>query len=427
MKLLSSEFLRYFEDLVSLIAAIEKEEREGGDPQRGASSLGAVDELIWVANLSWNIATLLTRQQDGDEACIPVLFTVNDCCEPTRLSTDREKEECLLLVARLYELAHFLFERMEQPNSSSSSSSSNDLTLCLLLSAAARIDADSYSRTTTNIAQSSGGSTMTMMMSGGIAALPSITKASSDGETPFSDYDPPSSSSICSSSSSSIVPSNNLLQARLSIHKANRQLKALSDFDDDESRHLRRSSLIFEFYVLCRLRDTPKCRAFLLENRDDFLLLAPQDLLYCSKVSRRERGVSIEVTRTLLTLSLQASNMRPSPDYTMIGGIYRDLIELSPSRSSALEHVEEFEQLICNASSSTLQPVRFDVCDIDYIVSLSYNYGVTLIDLDQILLAERFVNKALHLISFASDALKGWLPKLQVQYQRCSDDDIAMK
>ena len=417
MKLLSSEFLRYFEDLVSLIAAIEKEEREGDDPQqRGVSSLGEVDELVWVANLSWNIATLLTRQQDEDEACIPVLFTVNDCCVPTRLSTDREREDCLLLVARLYELSHFLFERMEQQNSSS-----NDLTLCLLLSAAARIDADSYSRTTTNTIQLSGCSTMTMMMSGGMAALPSITKASSDGETPLSDYDPPSSSSI--SSSSSIVPSNNLLQARLSIHKANRQLKALSDFDDDESRHLRRSSLIFEFYILCRLRDTPKCRAFLLENRDDFLLLAPQDLLYCSKVSRRERGVSIEVTRTLLTLSLQASNMRPSPDYTMIGGIYRDLIELSPSRSSALEHVEEFEQLICNASSSTLQPVRFDVCDIDYIVSLSYNYGVTLIDLDQILLAERFVTKALHLISFASDALKGWLPKLQVQYPRCCDDD----
>lgn len=415
MKLLSSEFLRYFEDLVSLIAAIEKEEKEGDgdDPQRGASSLGAVDELVWVANLSWNIATLLNRQQDEDEACIPVLFTVNDCCEPTRLSTDREKEDCLLLVARLYELAHFLFERIEQHNNNNSSS--NDLTLCLLLSAAARIDADSYSRTTTNTAQLSGGSTMTMMMSGGMAALTSVTKSSSDGDIPLSDYDPTSSSSI--SSSSSIVPSNNLLQARLSIHKANRQLKALSDFDDDESRHLRRSSLIFEFYVLCRLRDTPKCRAFLLENRDDFLLLAPQDLLYCSKVSRRERGVSIEVTRTLLTLSLQASNMRPSPDYTMIGGIYRDLIELSPSRSSALEHVEEFEQLICNASSSTLQPVRFDVCDIDYIVSLSYNYGVTLIDLDQILLAERFVTKALHLISFASDALKGWLPKLQVRYQ----------
>lgn len=392
MKLLSSEFLRYFEDLVSLIAAIEKEE-DDAPPQHGASSLGAVDELVWVANLSWNIATLLTRQE---EAC---LFTAVHDCAPTHLSTDREKEDCLLLVARLYELTHFLFERMEQH-------SSNDLTLCLLLSAAARIDADSYSSsrtttTTTNTAQ-------LLMLS-----CTSLTKPSLDGEAPFSDYDPPSSS-ISSSSSSSIVPSNNLLQARLSIHKANRQLKALSDFEDDEARHLRRSSLIFEFYILCRLRDTPKCRAFLLDNRDDFLLLAPQDLLYCSKVSRRERGVSIEVTRTLLTLSLQASNMRPIPDYTMIGGIYRDLIELSPSRTSALEHVEEFEQLICNASSSSLQPVRFDVIDIDYIVSLSYNYGVTLIDLDQILLAERFVTKALHLISFSSDALKGWLPKLQV-------------
>jgi len=382
MKLLSSEFLRYIDDLVSLIISIEKDE----GPQHGASSLGAADELVWVANLSWNIATLLTRQ----DVC---MFTIND--EATSLSTDREKEDCLLLVARLYELAHFLFERMEERIS-------NDLTLCLLLSAAARIDADSYSRT--NTSQPSTISAIT-------AAFTGITK-SSDGETPFSDYDP------SRSSSSAQVPSNNLMQARLSIHKANRQLKALSDFEDDESRHLRRSSLIFEFYVLCRLRDTPQCRAFLQENRDDFLLLTPHDLLYCSKVSRRERGVSIEVTRTLLTMSLQASNLRSAPDYAMIGGIYRDLIELSPSRTHALEHVEEFEQLICNASSAVVQPVRFDVCDIDYIVSLSYNYGVTLIDLDQILLAEKFVTKALHLISFSSDALKGWLPKLQVQEWR---------
>lgn len=51
----------------------------------------------------------------------------------------------------------------------------------------------------------------------------------------------------------------------------------------------------------------------------------------------------------------------------------------------------------------------------DRIVSLSYNYGVTLMDLDQVALAERFVLKAVNLLRFAaSQSLKAWLPRIQV-------------
>ena len=52
----------------------------------------------------------------------------------------------------------------------------------------------------------------------------------------------------------------------------------------------------------------------------------------------------------------------------------------------------------------------------DRIVSMSYNYGVTLVDLDQVALAERFVAKAVNLLRFASHSLKSWLPRIQVRH-----------
>jgi hypothetical protein len=54
--------------------------------------------------------------------------------------------------------------------------------------------------------------------------------------------------------------------------------------------------------------------------------------------------------------------------------------------------------------------------DVDHIVSLAYNYGVTLLDLDQSALAERFLCRAMTLLTCASAAVKGWLPRIQVSY-----------
>jgi hypothetical protein len=51
---------------------------------------------------------------------------------------------------------------------------------------------------------------------------------------------------------------------------------------------------------------------------------------------------------------------------------------------------------------------------VDHIVSLAYNYGVTLLDLDQTALAERFLCRAMTLLTCASAAVKGWLPRIQV-------------
>lgn len=54
--------------------------------------------------------------------------------------------------------------------------------------------------------------------------------------------------------------------------------------------------------------------------------------------------------------------------------------------------------------------------DVDHIVSLAYNYGVTLVDLDQPALAERFLGRAMALLACpaASRGVKAWLPRMQV-------------
>jgi len=82
--------------------------------------------------------------------------------------------------------------------------------------------------------------------------------------------------------------------------------------------------------------------------------------------------------------------------------------------------VEEFEQWASaqqqpEGSHRSLRnkPELHQDC-VDRIVSLAYNYGVTLVDLDQVALVEKFVSKAISLLRFASDSLQSWLPRMQV-------------
>ena len=71
-------------------------------------------------------------------------------------------------------------------------------------------------------------------------------------------------------------------------------------------------------------------------------------------------------------------------NYHFIGELYCRLIEGSPSRQMALEKVQEFEQLLVGTCGKEIEDVHnFDSDHVDRIVSLIYNYGVTLVDLDQ--------------------------------------------
>ena len=75
-----------------------------------------------------------------------------------------------------------------------------------------------------------------------------------------------------------------------------------------------------------------------------------------------------------------------------MGELFKRLIQLSPSRSDALERVQQFEQLLnsrtysySGSSDEKSTPsqiavneaaLSFDVDDIDFITSTSFNYGV---------------------------------------------------
>jgi hypothetical protein len=178
--------------------------------------------------------------------------------------------------------------------------------------------------------------------------------------------------------------------------------------------------------------DVTRCEQFLAAHQQDLLALSSADLMRCATAAKGERGGSIEMTRSLLSLALQVCNREIRPSYAVMGSLYRQLMELSPSRQLALERVEEFEQL---AQSLRLQQQQhsvgdnedgedvdghsaphFDRQDVDAIVSLAYNYGVALLELEQMTLSEKFLAKAIALLQHASSALNGWLGKMQETY-----------
>ena len=92
------------------------------------------------------------------------------------------------------------------------------------------------------------------------------------------------------------------------------------------------------------------------------------------------------------------------PCYQTIGKYYSKLINLSAARQEALQKVEEFEQLFRKESN-------FDAEDI---YCMCYNWGITLIQLEQIVLAEKFISKALNLYHYTSQDFAIWNETIQV-------------
>lgn len=70
---------------------------------------------------------------------------------------------------------------------------------------------------------------------------------------------------------------------------------------------------------------------------------------------------------------------------------------------------------------------NFDTESMDRIVALAYNYGVTLVDLDQVILAEKFVSKAISLLRLASSELRLWLPRMEVSEKTSTNYSAAIK
>lgn len=100
----------------------------------------------------------------------------------------------------------------------------------------------------------------------------------------------------------------------------------------------------------------------------------------------------------MLNYSLQICQRDSVPDYELMGMLFRKLIELSPSRRDALDRVRHFEQLATGQSySDTIsdgaedgqaavkkKSCPFEPIDVDYVSSISFNYGLSLMDMGQV-------------------------------------------
>ena len=332
------------------------------------SALGKAEDLAWLAELAHNLATLLVKNSGSG-------------------SSGHDVSDRMLTAARLFELAELLSEKLRLFQSSSSMETSCDSALCLLVACSCRIDAE-------------------------VSAQEASATSSSSPTFP---------------NTSTTLPSNNLIQARLNVQKADRLLLPGSDFDDSRSQTMRSIALLLEFDVVCKLGDSRQVALFLEERQVSLLRLLPTDLRRCALLAKHTPNVSADIVRGLLNLTLQRLMREGAPDYALMGGVYRELIEMAPTRRQALEKVEEFEQLATGMQNSTEEKdgltedsaagTAFLAEDVDHIVSLAYNYGVTLMDLDQNELAEKFVFRAMNLLPCASEAVRGWLPRIQVHLQ----------
>ena len=220
------------------------------------------------------------------------------------------------------------------------------------------------------------------------------------------------------------------------------------DDDDEGLSQLRSMALVIEFAALCKIstgdagtaggqglaqgpgqgpgQDNHPLQTFLHTKENDLLSLSAVQLKLCANIASTEKGGTVDVVRKLLTYSLQICSRGAPPDHILMGELFRRLIHNSPSRRDALDHIRKFEQLATGCAFSRHTDMGdddegsptcpFDMEDVDYVASTSFNYGVTLLDFGQPGLAEVFVSKALSLLPYASSTLQLIRDRIQETY-----------
>eukprot|EP01038_Epipyxis_sp_PR26KG_P006211 gene6211-8556_t len=226
----------------------------------------------------------------------------------------------------------------------------------------------------------------------------------------------------------------NLTLANVGLRKVNTILKELtSEFDRFKLLSLERTCLILEFAAHCKARANQSSieTAEFIENRvNDFLKLTVLQICKCAEIVILENSETMECSRKIYQIALQVCHRENGHDFLLMGEIFVKIVELAPSRCAAYEAIEEFEQTVklqtslesaaFNVDAIVEDPViypndisPFSLESIDMMVTLSYNYGITLIDLDQLDLANKFIVKAISLLPFSSSSIKSWLAKIQ--------------
>eukprot|EP01031_Cornospumella_fuschlensis_P024038 gene24038-29089_t len=185
---------------------------------------------------------------------------------------------------------------------------------------------------------------------------------------------------------------------------------------DEEDIKMLCIMLVLHFSSYCLSGSTAECEQFIEKKKGIFMRASGSVLNDCVTIASSSHVCSTDTLRQLITCTLQACLGHSKVCYRLVGSFYRRLIELAPSRKYALSKIEEIEQLlrevICKKKNQQ-DDDSFDQFDIDQIFTLTYNYGVTLLDLDQLSLAENFMTKAAKLLPYTSTEMHMWEEKIK--------------
>lgn len=418
------------------------------------TSLGAYDDLEWLADLCWNLGTMLTPLAatsftEAAGAARPTLIS-----NPAREQPEQPtRSENVYSACRLFTAAEFFESAVHMyaviPYEDTSIRTLNQC-VCLLLASGARLDADTFLRNavregresleTTHSVGYEDGSASAALLGGGLgdthegAPISIVTKCAEVG--------------IFFGANSVKM---NLEKSRENAMDAKKVLTEYLHSNDrtesftDKGVMFRKVAFVYEYTVACRL-GANEATSFWGNRKEDFLALSAAQLLQCFYIAQKEPGGTTELLRAMLNFSLQVCNREIPTDYSLMGSLFLRLIELSPSRSAALERIEEFEQLASSSgrSSSSWETSlpserpdtttsfinedyndlsghcrngpgsQFDIQDIDRITSTAFNYGVTLSELGQADLAEKFISRALILLRIASPTIVASTARMQV-------------
>lgn len=237
-----------------------------------------------------------------------------------------------------------------------------------------------------------------------------------------------SSQSQSQSAISSTSVDESLQNARQCAFEAVILARNHMDFADEIDIDIGNKAVVVLFATYCFPNHSSNCGSFLQQNKQELLHLDILDLKSCVDIASNSCSFSAESMRSLLDIAIQVA-VKQSKPCPFVGEFYRRLIELAPTRKYALDKVTEFQQLVSSVARSTMMDTSdtvsrddnnrlFFIEDIDAIISMTYNYGIALIDIDQIDIAQEFLLSTLRLSEYASEAMRAWMKNIQVRCLR---------
>lgn len=197
-------------------------------------------------------------------------------------------------------------------------------------------------------------------------------------------------------------------QAKENAEQAQNIITGSIEFADQMDRSLLNIAIFIQFQCFSRCGKIGNSEEFINHRENEIKLLSPESLMDCVELASSSSKFSMDAIRNLLRLCIETIAM--SHTYSSyLGVLFRKIIDLSPSRKYALDKVTEFEHLLREKHS------HLEMKDIDYIFAKSYNFTITLLELDQLSMAEQFAGKSECIGEYCSSEMQNWRDKIQVR------------